>query len=365
MSSIYTPSPVDLLPYTIPSDGDGPHIKAADVDPALEALGDGIKYVSNRKLRQTLLTAASGTWTVPADVIDAMAYLVGGGGGGGGGANGINGADTWPYGGGGGGAAHPIFAPLRNLTPGDVLLYVCGNGGTAGAGGVFGGPAATAGGNGGDSGVLNPAATIVLANGDGAKGGRAGVGYQGVTIAAIIPGGSPSSYADVPAWLPCAYHLARLPNGGAGHGGASSPLEQFLVGVAAVGGGLALGSQAGGRQSPRSYAAGGPFVGGAAGADGVKAGPGPFQYGGVGGGGGAGGCGGSGGGGGAGGNGTNPGAGVNGNPGGAGSNGGGGGGGGGGGCGTAGATAIGGDGGPGGRGHIVIVYVSSHVAVFT
>lgn len=44
MSSVYTPSPVQLGGITIPSDGDGPHIKAADVNVPIEGIADGVKY---------------------------------------------------------------------------------------------------------------------------------------------------------------------------------------------------------------------------------------------------------------------------------------------------------------------------------
>ena len=358
MSSVYTPTAVALTPITIPSDGDAP-IQASDVNPAFEALADGITFV-DRRLRQTLLTAASGTWTVPPDVIAVGVYLFGGGGGGGGGFNGHVGTDSWPYGGGGGGSARPIFAIVRNIAPGEVLLYQCGAAGAAGTGGVFGGAAPTAGGDGGSSVIMNPAGSVVLAQCDGAAGGRAGVAYQGVVIAAVIPGGANNALSPSPPWIPCAYHLAALPCGVDGCGGASSPYQQFLVGKAFVGGGLALGSQGGGRQPPRSYAVGSPPVGGAAGADGANAGAGPFFYGGVGGGGGAGGAGGSGGGGGAGGAANAAGNGAAGNAGGAGSNGGGGGG-----AGSGGAPGNGGAGGAGGQGNMVIAYVSSSVAVFT
>jgi hypothetical protein len=44
MSSVYTPTPVKLVSTTLPSDGDGPGIKAADVNPSFEGLADGVAY---------------------------------------------------------------------------------------------------------------------------------------------------------------------------------------------------------------------------------------------------------------------------------------------------------------------------------
>ncbi len=49
MSEVYTPN-ADNFPtsYTIPTDGQGPGIKAADVDPALEGLADAAAYLKKR-----------------------------------------------------------------------------------------------------------------------------------------------------------------------------------------------------------------------------------------------------------------------------------------------------------------------------
>ena len=77
---------------TIPSDGDGPGIKAADVNVAFEGLADRTAWL--RALAESIgikvsVFTSSGTYVVPAGVTNVILIGYGGGGGGGVGAVGV------------------------------------------------------------------------------------------------------------------------------------------------------------------------------------------------------------------------------------------------------------------------------------
>lgn len=65
MSSTYTPSAVAISTVTIPSDGDGPHIKAADVNVALEALADAATFNTNSAIVPTTWSRGEALATHP------------------------------------------------------------------------------------------------------------------------------------------------------------------------------------------------------------------------------------------------------------------------------------------------------------
>jgi hypothetical protein len=149
MSSAYTPDP-DNLPtsITIPSDGDGPGIKAADVNVAFEGIADMAAYSLKYSALDVDELSGAGNYTVPANAKALIVEMIGGGGGGGGGAGGssdVNGGG----GGGGGGAAMGVRCTIV-ATPGATIAYACGAAGTGGAGGGMG-TDGTEGGDGGDT----------------------------------------------------------------------------------------------------------------------------------------------------------------------------------------------------------------------
>lgn len=201
--------------YQIPSDGDGP-IKAADVNPAFEALGDRTQFLeeeidanedsiaaetaartadtANIRVNMTLKLVTfltSGTWTVPADVtsIDVDAF-----GGGGAGANGAAGlfstALYYPCSGSGGGGA---LRGRRSIpvTPGHLLTI------TVGAGG------GTAGADGGDTIIYDTTASVELARFGGGQGGISATlgGGSGPTYISTTPGAAPTRGGSAVAYL--------------------------------------------------------------------------------------------------------------------------------------------------------------------
>lgn len=66
MSTVYTPNPVKLGSLTLVSDGDGPGIKAADVNPEFEGLADGVAFGDQRTTPLADLAALAAI-TTPAD----------------------------------------------------------------------------------------------------------------------------------------------------------------------------------------------------------------------------------------------------------------------------------------------------------
>lgn len=119
---------------TIPSDGDGPGIKAADVNVAFEGLADRTAWL--RALAESIgikvsVFTSSGTYVVPAGVTNVILIGYGGGGAGGRGEPGVTGG-TSPRsacGGGGGGGALLLWG-IASVTPGASEAVYIGNGGT-------------------------------------------------------------------------------------------------------------------------------------------------------------------------------------------------------------------------------------------
>jgi hypothetical protein len=346
MSSTYTPTPVALTSITIPSDGDGPDIKAADVNVPFEALADGIAHEGSRAWRSHSWTA-SGTIVLPSDCSAVLVDMFAGGGCGGNGSKDVpdNGTDSWNAGGGGGGRGGR-FRGMLAVTAGHTLTVTVGAGGT-----LSGGTTPT---DGSDSTVADGA--TVLARAKGGRCGANGLEIDTVTTVALVTHGGMAGDNDgvAPSILngPGTSQVAStgqdVPGvlGGQGGQGASSHawLTSNVRGDGRPADGYAGG--AGGNQAgitdSGSYRAGGPGGGGAAGFGGV---------------GGAGGHGGSGNNAGAGGNATaGTAAGAN--------TGAGGGGGGGAGCGS-GAIGDNGVGAAGGSGAVTIHYFSAATAAVT
>lgn len=346
MSTTYTPDPTnDPADITIPSDGDGPGIKAADVNPAFEGLADQI--AARRMKRDVFLT--SGTWTCPVGVTVVMLEGVGGGGGGGGGAGGGTVTSRQTTGGGGGGGAlmgHMTVA----VTPGTVYAVTVGAGG---AGGAAGGASAdgTAGSDGNPSIFrVNPASTILGVFAGASHGGGGTRAPSTATDAAIAFGGPNvdtnghyDNYAGTQAIMSAVFwsRQSAIPIGRGGDAPANVNSETT---------GGSGGSSLEGFDSPTGGANGTDSGSYKAGCGGGSGGAGPFSAAGANAGG-------------AGGNGNNAGAGVAGSAGTAGqaNSGEGGGGGGGGGSGTSGSS--GGAGAAGGSGRMIIIYQGAQAVV--
>lgn len=163
MAHNYVPTPVALTTVPCPDDGDAP--VAASVNGAFEELGDGVAYLNQVAIpRIDRLTAATGTWTVPAGVteIEIQAFAGGGGGGGGGAGDNIS-PTTRSALGGGGGAGSKMAIRRMTVTPGAALTYVNGAGGSAGVGGTSPSGAGGVGGDGADS-TFN---AVIVARGGG------------------------------------------------------------------------------------------------------------------------------------------------------------------------------------------------------
>lgn len=274
MSSSYTGNASNNpTSITIPSDGDGPGIKAADVDPAFEGLMDRAAYTQKNMTLKSAVFTASGTWTVPVGCTNAIAIGCGGGGGGGCAANatGYPAGAGFTYAGGGGGAGAPLsIHHLSGLTDGYAAAV------TIGAGGAGVAPT-VAGNDGASSSIVTPSGTAVF------PGGQCGASTGSGAIAAgtlnLCQGGSAPSGSALPAVitglslagsgttgikltpLPGAGGDSSLGATGGSEGCASS--KGYAGGAKGTGGGVSgstLGGSAGGGGG------GGPFgVGGAAG----------------------------------------------------------------------------------------------------
>lgn len=183
---------------TIPSDGDGPSIKAADVNVAFEGLADRTANL-NARLRaiNAYATEASFTSTSPttwtAGPNDREVELDGYGAGGGGGGGAAGGAFDTSFSCGGGGGGAPIRRRVRvSVTPGAIYEVVCGSGGLGGTGGAFGGtPEGGDGSSGGDT-IFRVQAGATLATFPGAAGGKGGHTAPSSSDYFVAAGGSPT-----------------------------------------------------------------------------------------------------------------------------------------------------------------------------
>lgn len=137
MSSTYSGNPNNLpTSITIPSDGDGPGIKAADVNVALEGIWDALQYLRRGGVGLTrieFLLSSIVTWTPPHTGVDAVLLVgCGGGGGGGDGAPGEAADNRWVCGGGGGGGA-PLTVGIVPVSFGTSYQVYVGAGGSHGS----------------------------------------------------------------------------------------------------------------------------------------------------------------------------------------------------------------------------------------
>ncbi len=187
MSSVYNGNPaVYPTGITIPSDGDGPGIHAADVNVAFEGLADRTAFSNaaiaaiNTKLAAGVVTTytTSQTIAVPAGAKYMRWRMWGAGGGGGGGSRPV-GADILGAGGGGGGGAIEVEGGCP-VTAAENIALVIGAAGTGGAGGAS--PAD--GGDGGNSTITRVTGSVLLATATGAEGGS-----KGEVTTAGVPGG--------------------------------------------------------------------------------------------------------------------------------------------------------------------------------
>lgn len=143
MSSIYTGDPTNLpTSITIPSDGDGPGIKAADVNAAFEGIWDALQFLRRGGVSLTrveFLSTSLVTWTPPhAGITEVLLVGCGGGGGGGDGAPGESNDNLWVCGG-GGGAGAPLSWGVRTVAFGTNYKVACGTGGARGTSNTRGG----------------------------------------------------------------------------------------------------------------------------------------------------------------------------------------------------------------------------------
>jgi hypothetical protein len=339
MSHDLTITPTALTVVTVPDPGD--LRKAASVEIPFQQLADAISFVDSRgPVRVDALTAASGTWTCPANVTEIEVVCQASGGGGGGGCGGVTTDDRTAPGGGAGGAGL-VTRHRFTVVPTTVYNYVNGAGGAGGAFGAAGGSAGTRGSDAADS-TFN--AVVV---GRGAMGGNAGATvFTGGTMSPFIPGG-----------LPVRQTVASVDGVRYKHASDVASPEPALPQCGGQGGGNATSRG----QLPTAGGGSGAFVGGAPGGvafnDGVKLGGGGGGGGGAGqfGAGAAGGIGGAGNGGGPGGSGF---SGIT-----ATANTGSGGGGGGGGGGGSSAGGDGATGGNGAMGRMLIVYGGAQAVI--
>lgn len=181
MSSTYTPNPANNpTSITIPSDGQGP-IKAADVNPAFEALADLIAYARAHLTKQVDTFTANGTWTCPANVTSVDVDCIPPGGGGGSGSAGGNVADIYPIGGAGGGAS---IRQSRRITVVPATVYDV-TIGVGGIGAIAGGAPTPA----GDAKIQATGGGAVVFRARGAAGGASG-GILGA------PSGTPTQFGQ-------------------------------------------------------------------------------------------------------------------------------------------------------------------------
>jgi hypothetical protein len=165
---------------TIPSDGDGPGIQAADVNVAFEALADRTAYLfdhpPNPPYFESTTITATGSIVVPTGATHCFYSGCGGGGGGAGGVQAV-GTDRNGTGGGGGGGALRCTGVLQ-VVAGETLNIAIGAAGTSGNGGVSNGLAAGGGGHGGDTTITRATGSVLLATLKGGRGGAPGL-YAG------------------------------------------------------------------------------------------------------------------------------------------------------------------------------------------
>ncbi len=152
-------------------------------------LADGIAYLNAIAIpRCDLLTAATGTFTVPANVTEVEVEAFAGGGGGGAGGSGDHTSVTTRSapGGGGGGASRVVRTKFTGLTPGAVINYANGVGGAGGAGVTGAGNAGLFGTHGSDS--TFDAVVVARGAGEGA-GGNGPYTNNAAPLYAFTPGG--------------------------------------------------------------------------------------------------------------------------------------------------------------------------------
>lgn len=203
MSGTYNPDPTNNpTSFTEPSDGDGPGIKAADVNPFLEGLADKLAYLIANFFKPDIEYNVVGSYNyvVPANVHYLLVWGYGGGGGGGAGLNGSGTATAVPCSGGGGGGSMPSWQ-LIAVVPGETLTIVVGDGGNGGA--TFGAPGL----DGHEcyiSAVRPGPVTVILARFPGAQGGMGSPSLNttpGSFWQSVYGGGPLASSANSPARL--------------------------------------------------------------------------------------------------------------------------------------------------------------------
>lgn len=319
MSSTYTGTPVFSTTFTLVSDGDGPGIKAADVNVPFEGVIDALAWLNANSntvdYAHAVAVTASGVThlTAPAGAIGAILDGWGAGGAGGGGASAQYTDRNGVGGGGGAGAIRRVaIVPVVGGDSYDVAIGTCFSGGS---GGVAAGSAALQGTNGDDTTFTHvTGGSTVLARFKGGGGGGIGISdilNLGTTTIAFVtfngdtnalynsfaPGGVPASYGTIAAPINSLDHTAlqsATPQaGGRGSGGRtvavystavplhgnSSP-DGFFGGAAGTKGSDSSGFWGGG---PGGGGGAGPGGNGGAGGNG-----GPASSGGAGGSGGAG-----------------------------------------------------------------------------
>lgn len=263
---------------TIPSDGDGPGIKAADVNAALEGLADRTASLG-ATLQAPVTFTASGTVVVPGYARRALLEMCGAGGGGAAGASGAAVATNASFAGGGGGGGATRRTCIISVTPGNTLDVTVG---AAGAGAASGSNAA--GSAGGDS-IVKILAGAELAR---ARGGDGGWTYSTPTSTAAARiwtyggasapiGEAPGPTGSVGAVL-CSSPTTNTPNltrapGDGGFGKANASDVNYAEQIGSTSAAGFSGGAAGGRGSDSgSYLAGGTGGGGGGGGFGVGAG---------------------------------------------------------------------------------------------
>lgn len=164
----------------VPSDGDGPGIKAADVVTPIGALFDNTAHLHARIEQRVDTFTSSGTWTCPPGVTEVLVHAYGGGSAGATAATGNTSATDYFRGGGGGAGSRAVTTPV-SVTPGVEYAVTVGAGGPSnradGEDSSFGSLVVARGAKGGGNGLV-PGSNVRLVSQGGAPVAGVRVGTQ-------------------------------------------------------------------------------------------------------------------------------------------------------------------------------------------
>lgn len=223
MSTVYSPTGVQLGNITLVSDGDV--VDAAGINTPIEAVADGVKYLNERVIERVDVFTASGTWTPGANTGKVQFSGCGAGGGGGGGANGNTTIDRAASGGGGGGSAPWNVVTGVTVTAGATYTMTVAGLASEGVAGATG----TDGAIGASSTIVGTGVNLAFLGGHGGKGGV--VSSSLGSVEPIARGGSsPSAGVDLPtiSALVSANPIATIPQGVGGCGVWSASSVSFI-----------------------------------------------------------------------------------------------------------------------------------------